>query len=103
MCWHMCSFTIFAEFVPYIFQILSLLLGQHKSGTIPDPYMVLFPCLLAPVLWERPGNIHPLVQLLQAFVRTGAAQISASQKVVSLFTLSLWPLEPDIIFLLHSS
>lgn len=72
------------EFVPYIFQILSLLLGQHKSGTIPDPYMVLFPCLLAPVLWERPGNIHPLVQLLQAFVRTGATQISASQKVSGL-------------------
>ncbi|PNF40478.1 Exportin-2 [Cryptotermes secundus] len=72
------------EFVPYVFQILSLLLGQHKSGAIPEPYMVLFPCLLAPVLWERPGNIHPLVQLLQTFVQTGAAQISASQKVSGL-------------------
>lgn len=79
----MSIFTVFSEFVPYVFQILSLLLGQHKSGGIPEPYMVLFPCLLAPVLWERPGNIHPLVQLLQTFVQTGAAQISASQKVVS--------------------
>ncbi|PSN32353.1 Exportin-2 [Blattella germanica] len=69
------------EFVPYVFQILSLLLEQHNSGTIPEPYMVLFPCLLAPVLWERPGNIHPLVRLLQTFIQTGAAQISASQKV----------------------
>ncbi|KDR18464.1 exportin-2 [Zootermopsis nevadensis] len=72
------------EFVPYVFQILSLLLEQHGSGTIPEPYMILFPCLLAPVLWERPGNIHPLVQLLQAFVQTGAAQISASQKLSGL-------------------
>ncbi|KAJ4428957.1 hypothetical protein ANN_25953 [Periplaneta americana] len=72
------------EFVPYVFQILSLLLEQHNSGTIPEPYMVLFPCLLAPVLWERPGNIHPLVRLLQAFIHTGAAQISASEKVSGL-------------------
>jgi exportin-2 (importin alpha re-exporter) len=69
------------EFVPYVFQILSLLLGQHKSGSIPEPYMVLFPCFLAPVLWERPGNVHPLVQLLQTFIQTGAAQISASEKI----------------------
>jgi hypothetical protein len=85
----------FSEFVPYVFQILSLLLEQHKRGTIPEPYMVLFPCLLAPVLWERPGNIHPLVQLLQAFVQTGAAQISASQKLVSQF-IAVPTLEPDV-------
>ncbi|KAL3215336.1 hypothetical protein MRX96_006601 [Rhipicephalus microplus] len=58
------------EFVPYIFQLLSLMLECHSSP-VPDPYMALFPCLLAPVLWERPGNIHPLVRLLQAFIERG--------------------------------
>lgn len=72
------------EFIPYIFQILAVLLELHNSGTVPEPYMMLFPCLLAPVLWERPGNIHPLVRLLQSFVKQGAQQISASQKVSGL-------------------
>ncbi|CAG2057629.1 unnamed protein product, partial [Timema podura] len=70
------------EFIPYVFQVLSLLLEQHTSGDAPEPYMVLFPCLLSPVLWERPGNIHPLVRLLQAFIRTAAQQISDTHKVV---------------------
>ncbi|KAK7791230.1 hypothetical protein R5R35_001387 [Gryllus longicercus] len=69
------------EFIPYVFQLLAVLLELHDSGNVPEPYMMLFPCLLAPVLWERPGNIHPLVRLLQTFVRQGAQQISASQKI----------------------
>nr|CAD7443929.1 unnamed protein product [Timema bartmani] len=72
------------EFIPYVFQVLSLLLEQHTSGDAPEPYMVLFPCLLSPVLWERPGNIHPLVRLLQAFIRTAAQQISDTHKVSGL-------------------
>nr|CAD7397762.1 unnamed protein product [Timema poppensis] len=72
------------EFIPYVFQVLSLLLEQHTSGDAPEPYMVLFPCLLSPVLWERPGNIHPLVRLLQAFIRTAAQQISNTHKVSGL-------------------
>ncbi|KAJ1519390.1 hypothetical protein ONE63_004682 [Megalurothrips usitatus] len=72
------------EFIPYVFQLLSLLLELHESGTIPEPYMVLFPCLLVPVLWDRPGNIHPLVRLLRAFIHKGAAQIAESQKISGL-------------------
>lgn len=71
------------EFVPYIFQLLSLMLECHSSP-VPDPYMALFPCLLAPVLWERPGNIHPLVRLLQAFIERGAAQILAADRLMGL-------------------
>ncbi|CAB3368472.1 Hypothetical predicted protein [Cloeon dipterum] len=67
------------EFVPYVFQLLSLLLELRPSGTIPDSYMALFPCLMMPVLYERPGNIGPLIRLLQAFVSRGAAQISLDQ------------------------
>ncbi|XP_052087731.1 exportin-2-like isoform X2 [Mytilus californianus] len=63
------------EFIPYVFQILSLLIDYHTSGTVPDTYMALFPHLLAPALWERPGNIPPLVRLIQAYIEKGAKQI----------------------------
>merc|ERR1712050_27561 len=44
------------EFIPYVFQIMSLLLEMHKTS-VPEPYMQLLPFLITPVLWERPGNI----------------------------------------------
>ncbi|CAL1529016.1 unnamed protein product [Lymnaea stagnalis] len=66
------------EFIPYVFQILSMLIEQH-TGQIPDTYMALFPHLLAPVLWERPGNIPPLVRLLQAYIHKGSGQIEADK------------------------
>jgi exportin-2 (importin alpha re-exporter) len=62
------------EFVPYVFQILSLLLEYHSLGDVPQPYMELFQFLLIPVLWERPGNIHALVRLLQAYISRGPQQ-----------------------------
>ncbi|XP_052256836.1 exportin-2-like isoform X3 [Dreissena polymorpha] len=62
------------EFIPYVFQILSLLIELHTSG-IPESYTQLFPHLLAPLLWERLGNIPPLVRLLQAYIEKGASQI----------------------------
>ncbi|RWS11546.1 exportin-2-like isoform X2 [Dinothrombium tinctorium] len=71
------------EFMPYVFQVLSLLLEVHEQG-ISEAYMQLFPCLLTPVLWDRPANIHPLVRLLQAFIEKGAKQIVASGKLSGL-------------------
>uniref|UniRef100_T1J763 Exportin-2 n=1 Tax=Strigamia maritima TaxID=126957 RepID=T1J763_STRMM len=67
------------EFIPYAFQILSLLLEIHTDA-IPEPYMQLFPFLLAPSLWERPGNIHPLVRLLQAYIEKGVERIIQTGK-----------------------
>lgn len=67
----------FAEFLPYVFQVMSLLLEIH-SNSIPSSYMALFPHLLQPVLWERTGNIPPLVRLLQAYLEKGGASIAAS-------------------------
>ena len=63
------------EFVPYVFQIMSLMLELHSTGTVPDQYMAIFPFLLVPLLWERPANIHPLVRLIQAFISRGPAQV----------------------------
>ena len=68
------------EFVPYVFQVLSLLLELHSGeGAVPEPYMAMFPFLLVPILWERPANIHPLVRLLQAFIQTGGQQVITVQ------------------------
>uniref|UniRef100_H2YJL6 Exportin-2 n=1 Tax=Ciona savignyi TaxID=51511 RepID=H2YJL6_CIOSA len=67
------------EFIPYVFQVMSLLLELHEPP-VPDTYMALFPHLLAPVLWERPGNIPPLVRLMQAFIEKGGNSIGASDK-----------------------
>ena len=69
------------EFVPYAFQVLSLLLEVHTPGNVPQPYMELFQFLLIPALWEQSGNIRPLVRLIQAYIRIGAAQVIASGKV----------------------
>jgi len=66
------------EFIPYVFQILSMLLEQH-SGTVPETYMTMFPFLLTPLLWERPGNIPPLVRLLQSIIQKGASQVQADK------------------------
>lgn len=54
------------------------------TGAISEPYMQLLPCLLAPVLWERPANISPLVRLLCAYLKQAAPQVVAQDKLVSL-------------------
>merc|ERR1712029_939876 len=62
----------------------SLLLEVHNLGNVSQPYMELFQFLLNPVLWERTGNIRPLVRLIQAYIRVGAAQVIALGKVGAL-------------------
>jgi len=71
------------EFIPYVFQIMSLLLELHEPP-VPGTYMNLFPHLLAPVLWERPGNIPPLVRLLQAFISKGGEKISEPDELLKI-------------------
>ncbi|XP_057340091.1 exportin-2 [Microplitis mediator] len=72
------------EFIPYVFQILALLLELRAGSEVPESYMSLFPCLLAPSLFDRQGNIHPLNRLLQAYVNLGAHQIIAQDKTSGL-------------------
>ncbi|RWS29395.1 exportin-2-like isoform X1, partial [Leptotrombidium deliense] len=71
------------EFMPYVFQVLSLMLEANQGG-ISDLYIQLFPFLLTPILWDRPANIHPLVRLLQAFIEKGAQQIVSSHQLTPL-------------------
>lgn len=51
-------------------------------GNVPETYMQLLPCLLAPALWERPANVSPLVRLLHAFIIQASPQIVAQDKLV---------------------
>ncbi|XP_065835695.1 exportin-2-like [Oscarella lobularis] len=76
-----------SEFLPYIFQLLSLLLevrSSSSSAAIPDPYMELYPHLLIPALWEKQGNIPPLVRLLQAFIRASPDTVLVQEKLLPL-------------------
>lgn len=79
----------FSEFIPYVFQLLSLLMEMTQTGAVPEPYMQLFPCLVAPALWERPANCGPLVRLLCAFVTQASQQIISLDKIVRIFLLFL--------------
>ena len=76
------TMLFFSEFIPYVFQLLSLLLELHDTS-VPDAYLQMLPNLLLPPLWERLANIPPLVRLLQAFIEKGAAQIE-TEKIVSI-------------------
>ncbi|XP_048484090.1 exportin-2 [Plutella xylostella] len=57
------------EFMPYVFQMLSLLLelggGAGASG---GAYRALWGSVVAPPLWERAGHVRALVRLLCALV-----------------------------------
>lgn len=70
------------EFSPYVFQMLSLLLDvRDLSAAVPEPYWALFPCLLSPTLWDRSGNVTPLIKLISAFIRRGSSQIASMNKL----------------------
>ena len=71
------------EFLPYVFQILSLLLEMRPSP-IPIPYMAIYPLLLTPVLWERQGNVPALVRLLQAFIEKAPDKVIKDDKITAL-------------------
>ncbi|KAL5250460.1 hypothetical protein ACHWQZ_G016253 [Mnemiopsis leidyi] len=65
------------EFIPYVFQVLSLML-ELQNRPIPSQYMALFPFLLSPQLWERPGSIPPLTRLIQAYVEKNPEGVKES-------------------------
>lgn len=66
------------EFHPYIFQIFAQLLEQRKSGgALPPAYVALFPPLLSPMFWERPGNTPALVRLVRAYLIVAPREIAS--------------------------
>jgi len=69
------------EFLPYIIQLLSLLLEQDPANQIPDNYLNLLNSIVAPDLWEKSCNVHPLVRLLKAYIRKSPQQIVSSGRI----------------------
>lgn len=68
------------EFVPYVFQIFSLLIETSPTPLNPF-YMSFFPNLLLGVMWERRANVPALVRLLQAYFFKAGSQIVANQQL----------------------
>ncbi len=58
-----------AEFTPYVFQLLAMLLAYRPGSTLSQAYQVLFVPLLSPALWERRGNVPALVELLDSYLQ----------------------------------
>lgn len=75
--------------MPYVFQLLSLMMELTPPGGVTEPYMQLLPCLLVPALWERPANCSPLVRLLCAYITQAASQIASQEKLVSKLLITL--------------
>jgi len=64
-----------AEFMPYVFQIMSQMLeirGGSASGdeswAASAPYAGMLAPLVSPTLWEKPGCIPGLVRLVEAYL-----------------------------------
>lgn len=71
------------EFMPYVFQMLSLLLELRggAGGGAGEAYSALLPCAVAPALWERAANVRPLVRLLCAYVAVAPNLVVNSGKL----------------------
>lgn len=67
-------FPCLQEFHPYIFQIFAQLI-ELRSAPLPEVYMSIFKPLLAPLFWERPGNVPAMARLLQAYSAKAGPQI----------------------------
>ncbi len=72
-----------SEFLPYVFQILSLLL-ELRPLPVPELYMMIYPLLLTPALWERNGNVPALVRLLQAFIEKAPLDVTKDERLEAL-------------------
>jgi exportin-2 (importin alpha re-exporter) len=76
------------EFTGYVFQLLAQLLAAHTEG-VPDVFWGLFPSLLSPTLWDKPGNVPALVRLLGEYVAKGAARLAANEQWMGSY-LGVW-------------
>lgn len=56
---------------------------ELHNQTIPNVYFELFPFLLMPTLWERPGYIPALVRLLQVYIEKGANTVITEKIVIN--------------------
>ena len=73
-----------------MFQIFAQLIELH-APPLPPLYMQLFKPLLAPLFWERPGNVPALARLLRAYLaKAGAAIVEQGLLQACPCDLLLW-------------
>jgi len=65
------------EFHPYVFQIFAQLIELRATPGVQPALMQLFPPLLSPMFWERPGNVPPLVRLIKAYLEKAPGEVAA--------------------------
>lgn len=78
-----------SEFTPYVFQIFAQLLEFRPAGSgLGDGYSGLLQGCLAPVAWERRGNIPALSRLMRAYLQQAAAEIANSGSFMAM--MGVW-------------
>lgn len=73
------------ELMPYVFQIMALLLALRPGAgrsNLSEAYKNLLLPLLAQALWKSTGNVPALTQLMEAYCRQGPDYIVASKRLV---------------------
>lgn len=76
----------YAEYIPYVFQILAQMLELHKTD-VPAGYRSLLPILLMPAAWQQKGSIPGLVKLLKAFLSRDAKQMVATGQFTAILAV----------------
>lgn len=72
------------EFIPYVLQLLNLILNAQKPGMVSERFKKLFQEILTPTLWVRPANTTPLTELLQTFVEKMPQEIALENRLLPL-------------------
>lgn len=72
------------EFIPYVLQLLNLVLQAQKVGEVSDKFKNLFQEALGPSLWSRPANLTPLTEFMQIYIEKMGRSIINENKLLPL-------------------
>lgn len=69
------------EFIQYILQLLNLVLQKYSPGNVSPRFVEFFQKAIQPLLWEKPANTKPLVELMHSYIIKMGHQIVAMGKL----------------------
>jgi len=75
------------EFMPYVFQLLALMVATNPSSTLSARMQTLLPPTLDPSLWSSRGNIPALTRFICNVLPKGAEQIAAANKTEAILII----------------
>lgn len=70
------------EFIPYVLQLLNLILQAHKTEMVSEKFKNFLQQILSPNLWERTANVKPLVDLLHTYIQKMPQEIVNQDKLL---------------------